>query len=403
MGVLEGKHIAVGIAGGIAAYKSLSLIRLLKAAGADVRAAATPNALRFVTPLTIETLTQNRLFSDIFALEDFGGVQHILMAEWADCMVVAPATADIIGKYANGIADDALSTLLTAIWRPVFIAPSMNDRMLAGAAVQHNLQLLRQRGCRIIEPAAGPLACGSNGKGRLEEPELILQEICRYFSAGRFLEGKKVLVTAGPTHEPVDPVRFIGNHSSGRMGFALAEAAAAMGAEVTLVAGPVSLPTPPGNVRRVDVVTASEMHAACLQAADAQDLLIMAAAVADYRPEHVEIQKIKKSDDSMTLRMVKNPDILYDLGRQKRAGQTVVGFALETEHETDNAYKKMADKHADFMVVNSLRDEGAGFGTSTNKVTVLAPDLQPWHSELKDKKALASDILNYIHKNTSHE
>lgn len=396
-----GKHIVIGISGGIAAYKSLFLIRLFKSHGYEVRVVATQHALQFVTPLTIETLSQNKLYSDLFDPTEHRDVQHISTADWADCVIVAPATANIIGKYACGIADDALSTLLLAARQPIFIAPAMNDRMFAEPTVQYNIQLLKEKGCHIIEPQSGFLACGTTGNGRMEEPEKIFTIVNQHLQSKQILSGKKVMITAGPTYEPIDPVRFIGNHSSGLMGFCLAEAAADAGAAVTLVSGPTALSTHHPLIHRVDVTTAEQMYQQCMKVAEQQDIMIMSAAVADYTPAETAPEKIKKTASELDIRLVKTKDILASIGKQKRDDQFLVGFALETENEKENALKKLHTKNADLIVLNSLRTKGAGFRTQTNKVLMITRDEQTFESELKDKKDIASDIIQLIHQLTT--
>lgn len=394
---LAGKHIIIGITGGIAAYKTLFLIRLFKSCNCQVRVVATQHALQFVTPLTIETLSQNKLYADLFDATEHHDVQHVSLADWGDCLIVAPATANIIGKYACGIADDALSTLLLAMSdKPVFFAPAMNDKMFIEPTVQHNLDVLRQKGCHIIEPQSGFLACGTTGTGRMEEPEKIFIIINHFFNFPQRLSGKKILVTAGPTYEPIDPVRFIGNFSSGLMGFSLAEEAAQEGAEVTLVTGPTALKTCHPHIKRVDVTTSEEMYQTCLSLANFQNIFIMSAAVADYTPAHPASEKIKKNDDNLNLQLVKTKDILATIGKIKRDDQLLVGFALETEHELENAKNKLYTKNADIIVLNSLRTQGAGFKTSTNQVTMITKDQQIIQSRLKDKKEIAKDIMNLI-------
>lgn len=395
---MEGKHIVIGITGGIAAYKTMFLIRLFKSNGYDVRVVATRSAMQFVTPLTIETLSQNKLYSELFDPTEHRDVQHISMADWADCVVVAPATANIIGKYACGIADDALSTMLLACQKPIFIAPAMNDKMFTEPTVQHNIELLRQKGCHIIEPQSGFLACGSTGTGRMEEPEKIFTIINQHFAAQQRLSGCKVMITAGPTYEPIDPVRFIGNHSSGLMGFSIAEAAAEQGAEVTLITGPTSLSCRHPKINRVDVTTAEQMYQACMNVENDQDIMIMSAAVADYTPAEVAPEKIKKNSDNLDIRLTKTKDILASIGKIKRDNQFLVGFALETEHEIENATKKLHTKNADVIVLNSLRTEGAGFRTATNKVIMLTKEGPSYESELKSKKEIAQDILYLIYR-----
>ena len=389
-------HIVIGITGGIAAYKSLSLIRLFKKAGAEVKVVATPHALEFVTPLTLQTLSQNTVYSDMFGTAEKVDVEHISLAEWADAVVVAPATANIIGKLANGIADDALSTMLLACTKPLFFAPAMNKNMLAHPAVQENLRTLQQRGITFIGPDAGFLACGTTGEGRMKEPEEIFSTVWDALTTTQVLKGRRALVTAGPTYEPIDPVRFIGNHSSGLMGFALARTLARHGAQVTLVTGPTHLEVQHPMVERVDVTTAAQMLEACEAAAPTSDIIIMSAAVADYTPETVAPEKIKKNDDKLVLPLKKTTDILATIGKQKTENQCVVGFALETEHEEANALTKLKNKNADIIVLNSLRNEGAGFQCSTNLVTMLDRNGNKVPGELKDKARVAEDIVSYV-------
>ena len=397
-----GKHIVIGISGGIAAYKTLSLIRLFKKNGYEVRVTATRNALQFVTPLTIETLSQNRLYTDMFDTQRTLEVEHISMAEWADALVVAPATANIIAKFSHGIADDALSTLFLAVKKPVFIAPAMNNNMFGNIAVQQNIATLQERGCHILSPNDGFLACGTTGSGRMQEPEEIFDTVDEYLSEDRSLQGKNVMITAGPTYEPIDPVRFIGNHSSGLMGFCLAEAAARKGAKVALVTGPSSCTAHHSNITRYDVKTAEEMYQQCMKLVDNQDIIIMSAAVADYTPAHVAPEKIKKDFAQLSVELVKTKDILASVGKIKRDNQLLIGFALETENEIENAKKKLHNKNADLIVLNSLRTEGAGFRTSTNQVTIFSKDGREFVSELKSKQEIATEILQtaqlYIHQ-----
>jgi phosphopantothenoylcysteine decarboxylase/phosphopantothenate--cysteine ligase len=399
MSISLDKKIVIGITGGIAAYKSLSLIRLFKAANCEVKVVATRNALEFVTPLTIETLSQNTLYSDTFLRSDTFAVNHIAHSDWADAVVVAPATANIIGKMANGIADDALSTLLMACQKPVFVAPAMNSKMYEHPALQQNLETLVRRGVHLIDPVSGFLACNADGKGRMEEPECIFERISNYFSAPHPLQGKRALVTAGPTHEPIDPVRFIGNHSSGLMGFAIAQKLAEAGAEVILVAGPVALPTPcehNGHITRIDVTTAMQMYKACQHHAAQADIIVMAAAVADYAPETVGEEKIKKNAEKWQLSLTKTPDILKELGKQKTEHQVIMGFALETENEIEHAKAKLQSKNSDFIALNSLKEVGAGFTVPTNKVTVLTREEKIIEIPLKPKIDVAADLVRLI-------
>lgn len=389
-------HIVIGITGGIAAYKSLSLIRLFKKAGAEVKVVATRHALEFVTPLSLQTLSQNSVYTELFSTTEKIEVEHIAIADWADALVVAPATANLIGKFAHGIADDALSTLLLACDKPLFMAPAMNRNMLASAPVQENLQILQRRGVHLIGPDSGFLACGTEGEGRMKEPEEIFRAVWDFLAGDQQLKGIRVLVTAGPTYEPIDPVRFIGNYSSGLMGFALARTLARHGADVTLVTGPTHYQVDNLNIERVDVRTAAQMLETCQHFAPQSDLIIMSAAVADYTPETVAPEKIKKNDAHLVLNLKKTTDILATLGRQKTENQCIVGFALETEHEEENALGKLKNKNADIIVLNSLRTEGAGFQCPTNLVTLLDRNGNKVQGELKDKEQVAEDIVAYV-------
>ena len=390
------KHIVIGITGGIAAYKSLSLIRLFKRAGYEVKVAATQHALEFVTPLTIETLSQNKLYTDMFERDHEIDVQHIALAEWADCVIVAPATANMIGKLASGIADDALSTLLLATRKPLFMAPAMNCNMYEHPAVQGNLQLLRERGVRLIEAQSGFLACGTEGKGRMEEPERIFEAVTRFLEGSEVLKGMKALVSAGPTYEAIDPVRFIGNYSSGLMGFELAEELARQGAEVTLVSGPTHLNCSNPDIHRVDVKSAQDMYEQCMHYGPEADIIIMAAAVADYTPREKAPQKIKKHEEGLHLELVKTKDILSTLGHQRREGQLITGFALETENELENAKGKLQNKNIDIIVLNSMNNPKAGFNKPTNQVTMIDRTGQMIQGEAKSKTEVAKEIIQFI-------
>ncbi|MDD2412697.1 MAG: bifunctional phosphopantothenoylcysteine decarboxylase/phosphopantothenate--cysteine ligase CoaBC [Bacteroidales bacterium] len=391
----EQKNILIGITGGIAAYKSLFLIRLFVKHHYNVKVVATKNALEFVTPLSIETLSNNKLYSDVFASPDEYSTEHISISDWADVFIVAPATANCLGKYAGGIADDALSTTLLAFNKQVFMAPAMNSKMLDHFSVQKNISYLQNQGVRFIDGTYGDLACGYEGKGRMAEPEIIFQEVDSFLSNDKILKNKKVLITAGPTYEAIDPVRFIGNHSTGKMGFAIAQACAEKGADVTLISGPVALETPP-NVKRIKVVSTEEMFQACLTHFPSSEITIMAAAVADYKPTNISSIKLKKTNDHMQLNLSKTTDILSTLGKQKRENQCLVGFALETNDEIDNAIKKLHTKKLDFIVLNSLNDDGAGFAFDTNKISIIDKDAQITNFPLKSKKEAAQDILNTI-------
>lgn len=391
-------RIVVGITGGIAAYKAPLLVRLLRKAGAEVVCAATQHALQFVTPLTLETVSGNKVYSELFSTQNDHTTEHISLKDWADAVVVAPATANCIAKLANGIADDALSTLLVSFSRkPVFLCPAMNSDMWQSASVQRNMQLLLQQGVTMIGPAAGELACGAEGVGRMEEPEVIFRTVWGRLTSVQDFVGKKVMVTAGPTYEKIDAVRFIGNYSSGKMGFALAEELANRGAQVDLITGPTALSIHHEGVRRIDVESAQQMYeAAQLSFADA-DAAILSAAVADYRPaEQADIKLKKQGDAGMTLQLVQTPDILASLGRTKCDNQILVGFALETNNEVEHAKAKLHKKGLDFIVLNSLRDAGAGFGTPTNKVTIIDSDGSVWYFDLKSKAAVAKDICDHL-------
>ena len=386
--------IIVGITGGIAAYKAPELVRLLKKAGHEVRCAATEHALQFVTRVTLETVSQHPLYCDLFAS---GGTEHISLKDWGDLLMVAPATANIIGKVANGIADDALSTLLLAFsHKPVVMAPAMNCEMWTHPAVQRNIETLKSWGIRIVGPAEGELACGVNGMGRMAEPQQIADAICQ--GERSKMKGERWLVTAGPTYERIDSVRFIGNYSSGKMGFALAQSLADAGAEVELVIGPTALNVSTYqhiHIHRVE--SAREMYAAATELFPQCNGAILSAAVADYRPSECADHKLKKNgSEGMTLELVQNPDILATLGGMKTSEQTLVGFALETDNEEANAQHKLEKKNLDYIVLNSLRDKGAGFGVDTNKVTILSRDGRKKEIPLMSKQEVAKLIVEEV-------
>ena len=393
---MKGKHIVLGISGGIAAYKSAALVRLLVKRGAEVQVVITPNGKEFITPVTLSALTGKPVVSEFFTANTGEWHSHVDLGLWADLMVVAPATASTIAKMANGVADNMLITTYLSAKEHVMVAPSMDLDMWAHPSTQRNIDTLRSDGVEIIEPAAGELASHLVGKGRMEEPEKIVERIETYFARCGSMAGKKVMITAGPTYEKIDPVRFIGNFSSGKMGFALAEECAARGAEVTLVTGPVGLKTHSPLISRIDVESAREMNAAA-QAYGAQaDICIFAAAVADYRPESYTDHKIKRENtDAMTIELVKNPDIAANMAATKREGQMYVGFALETDNECSNARGKLERKNLDMVVLNSLRDAGAGFQTDTNKVTIITKRGQK-SFPLKSKREVAADIVDEI-------
>ncbi len=398
--MLKGKHIVLGITGGIAAYKSATLLRLLIKAGAEVQVVMTPAAKEFITPVTLSALSGKPVVSEFFTANTGEWHSHVDLGIWADLMVIAPATASTIGKMANGIADNMLVTTYLSAKEHVMIAPAMDLDMMAHPSTTRNLKLLAEDGVEIIEPAAGELASHLIGKGRMEEPENIFKRIEDYFrreETASDLEGKKVVITAGPTYEKLDPVRFIGNYSSGKMGMALAEECARRGAEVVVVAGPIDKSLTPRDVLRVDVESAREMLEAVEREGTTADIMIFAAAVADYRPETFENSKIKREKtDVMKLRLVKNPDIAATIGSVKKTGQFLVGFALETDHGPENALRKIKNKNLDLIVLNSLEDKGAGFGTDTNKVTIYDKEGDKREYALKSKNMVAKDIMDAV-------
>lgn len=395
MEILNGKKIVLGITGSIAAYKACLLIRGLVRKGAEVQVVITPAGKEFITPITLSALTSKPVISDFFAQRDGTWHSHVALGLWADAMVVAPATASTIGKMANGIADNMLVTTYLSMKAPVFIAPAMDLDMFAHPSTQQNLQRLRSYGNHIIEPTSGELASHLEGKGRMEEPENIIRVLERHFAATQDLAGKRVLVTAGPTYERIDPVRFIGNYSSGKMGMALAEACARRGAEVTLVCGPTPLRCSHPSIRRVDVESAEEMYNASTSAFDGTDAALLCAAVADFTPEQAADRKIKRESDDLVLRLKPTRDIAQALGQMKREGQILAGFALETHDEAAHAREKLERKNFDFIVLNSLNDPGAGFRHDTNKITIITrTGSTPY--PLKDKKEVAEDIVDRL-------
>ncbi len=401
MRVLEGKHIILGITGGIAAYKSAVLTRLLVKAGAEVQVIMTPNAREFISPVTLSTLSGKPVITEFFTANTGQWNSHVDLGLWADAMVVAPATASTIAKMATGVADNMLVTTYLSAKAPVFVAPAMDLDMFKHPTTTRNLDLLRSYGNHVIEPEAGELASHLIGKGRMEEPEKILDVLVDFFNSHdrQDLAGKNVIVTAGPTYERIDPVRFIGNFSSGKMGFALAAECALRGASVTLVTGSVALATPSG-VDRVDVESARQMHEAVMTRFPAADVAIFCAAVADYCVENEADHKIKREAGAPpVIRLKKNPDIASDAGAVKRSGQVTVGFALETDNEAANAALKLQRKNLDFIVLNSLRDKNAGFGTDTNKVRILRRDADSIDFECKPKSLVAKDIIDVLVNN----
>lgn len=392
---LRGRHIVLGITGSIAAYKACTLIRLLVKAGAEVQVVITPAGKEFITPITLSALTSNPVISDFFAQRDGTWHSHVALGQWADAMVVAPATAASIGKMANGIADNMLITTYLSMKAPVFVAPAMDLDMYAHPTTQDNLDRLRSHGVTVIEPGTGELASHLVGKGRMEEPEQIFAALEAFFAVKGRLAGKRVLITAGPTYERIDPVRFIGNFSTGKMGFALAEVCAREGAEVELVAGPVSLKTNHSRIHRTDVESAAQMYDAACRLFPQADAAILCAAVADFTPQAVADNKIKREGCDLTLQLKPTHDIAAELGRSKRNDQRLVGFALETQAETANAEAKLRRKNFDFIVLNSLNDKGAGFAVDTNKVTLISADGRR-EFPLKSKTEVAQDIVDSL-------
>lgn len=394
--MLKGKHIILGITGSIAAYKAAYLIRALVKKGAEVQVVITPAGKEFITPLTLATLSSHPVISEFFSNRDGTWNSHVDLGLWADAMLIAPATASTIGKMANGIADNMLVTTYLSCKAPVFVAPAMDLDMFAHPSTQQNLARLRSFGNRIIEPASGELASHLVGKGRMEEPDKIVSVLEDFFAETALLKNKKILITAGPTYEKIDPVRFIGNYSSGKMGYAVAEACAERGAEVTLVSGPVSLSTKHPGIRVVRVESAAEMYEAATKAFPSMDAAILSAAVADYRPETASDTKIKReATGEMTLHLVPNPDIAASLGAMKKPGQILVGFALETDHAIQHAEEKLQRKHLDFIVLNSLQDAGAGFQYDTNKISIIDRHERVDYP-LKTKQDVAIDIVNRL-------
>ena len=427
---LQGKHILVGISGGIAAYKIPELIRGLVKAGAEVRVATTRHALEFVTELTLQTVSGHPVYSDVFAAINAHATEHISLPEWCDAMIVAPATANVVAKMAAGIADDALTTTICSCVarKPILIAPAMNDKMWENPATQHAVETIRSwQNVRVIEPAEGPLACGVVGKGRMPEAE-ELQEALEYVLTPRTLAGQRILITAGGTQEPIDPVRFISNYSTGKMGVALAQVCARRGAEVTMVCGSMSVTprNPFGAIHRIDALSAQEMYEACIAQWPRMNSAILCAAVADFTPCEKAENKIKKGDRSLvigdrslvnggkpssaeatppvnredapgewSLSLKETVDIAKALGQSKRPDQKLIGFALETQHEIENALHKMERKNLDAIVLNSLRDKGAGFGVDTNRVTIIRADGNSLELPLLSKAEAANEIIRY--------
>ncbi len=394
---LQGKHIVLGITGSIAAYKSCTLARLLIKAGAEVQVVMTPAAKEFITPLTLATLTKHAVVSEFFDRRDGSWHSHVDLGLWADAMLVAPATASTIAKFANGVADNMLVTTYLSMRAPVFVAPAMDLDMYAHPATQHNLETLTAYGNKIISPETGELASGLQGKGRMEEPERIVEFLDGYFKKSQQLLGKKILITAGPTYEKIDPVRFIGNYSSGKMGYALAEECAQRGAEVVLISGPVALSAKNPAIRVVSVESASQMYSAAVAEFTDCHSAILCAAVADFTPQISASSKIKREKGDMVLHLAPTKDIAAELGKLKRKEQHLVGFALETDNERSNAIHKLESKNLDFIVLNSLKDKGAGFAVDTNKISIISKT-SVLEYPLKPKSEVAHDIIDELCK-----
>ena len=395
--MLKGKKIVLGITGSIAAYKACMIIRLLIKQGAEVQVVITPAGKEFITPITLSALTSKPVISDFFSQRDGTWHSHVDLGLWADAMVIAPATASTIGKMAHGIADNMLITTYLSMKAPVFVAPAMDLDMYAHPSTQGNLEILRSYGNHIIEPQSGFLASHLVGKGRMEEPEQIVDCLDRFFSQSESMKGKRVLITAGPTYEKIDPVRFVGNYSSGKMGFALAEECARRGAEVDFICGPVSsdMKTQSPLIHRYDVESAKDMYERATSMFPAVDAGILCAAVADFTPETTADEKIKRKGDDMVIRLKPTQDIAASLGQMKTEAQTLVGFALETNDEKNNAQLKLKKKNLDFIVLNSLNDEGAGFRCDTNKITIISVDDEK-DFPLKSKAEVAKDIVDEL-------
>ena len=394
--MLKGKKIVLGITGSIAAYKACMIIRGLIKEGAEVQVVITASGKEFITPITLSALTSKPVISDFFSQRDGTWNSHVSLGQWADAMLIAPCTASSIGKMANGIADNMLITTYLSMKAPVFIAPAMDLDMFAHPSTQHNLEILRSYGNYIIEPTSGELASHLTGKGRMEEPEHILETLDQFFEDNtNDLEGKHIVITAGPTYEKIDPVRFIGNYSSGKMGFALAEECARRKANVTLIAGPVSLTTSNPGIKRIDVESCSEMYEVAVNCYKTSDAAILCAAVADFRPDSVSEKKIKREKDDLVIRLKPTNDIAASLGKIKKENQVLVGFALETNDEEKNAQLKLERKNFDFIVLNSLRNEGTCFRSDNNKIAIIDVNGKQ-DFPLKQKKDVAKDIIDRL-------
>lgn len=399
---LKGKHIVLGITGSIAAYKAAVLTRLLVKQGAELQIVITPAGKEFITPVTLSALSGFPVVSDFFSSGDGTWHSHVDLGQWADVMIIAPATASTLAKMAHGIADNMLITTYLSMKAPVFVAPAMDLDMFKHKTTENNIEILKSHGVRIIEPAEGELASHLHGKGRMEEPEVIVDILNEFFSKPGPLDNMKVLITAGPTYERLDPVRFIGNFSTGKMGFALAEECAERGADVILITGPSSLKVSHPRIQRIDVESAAEMLAASQSLFPNCNAAILSAAVADYRPLHPSDVKIKRDSlNDLNITLTPNEDIAATLGKMKLPHQVLIGFALETNNEEENAINKMSKKNLDYIVLNSLRDEGSGFGYDTNKVSILSSKGEKKQFELKTKKEVATDIVDTVFSTSS--
>lgn len=395
--MLKGKHIILGISGGIAAYKSVYLLRLLIKAGAEVQVVITPAGKEFITPVTLSALSGKPVISEFFTANTGEWHSHVDLGLWADAMIIAPATASTIAKMANGVADNMLITTYLSAKAQVFVAPAMDLDMFAHPTTQRNIELLKSYGNIIIEPTSGELASHLVGKGRMAEPESIVAQLDDFFSKSQDLAGKEILITAGPTYEKIDPVRFIGNYSTGKMGYAIAEEAAKRGANVNLVSGPVAIKAKHPNITVFDVESAQEMYDQCVDLFPSSDIAIMCAAVADYAPTHQAERKIKREHDEIpTIKLIKNPDIAAHLGQIKKSNQRIIGFALETNNEELNAQNKLKRKNLDAIVLNSLQHKGAGFGTDTNKISIFFANGNHLDYPMKSKTEVATDIIDAI-------
>lgn len=394
--MLKGKKIIIGITGSIAAYKAAFLIRLLVKEGAEIKVVTTDSANEFITPLTLSTLSKNPVYSQFTSDKESGTwTNHVELGLWADIMLIAPATANTLAKMTHGVCDNLLMAVYLSAKCPVWVAPAMDLDMYRHFSTLNNIKILKENGVRVLESAHGELASGLVGEGRMQEPEDIVDSIKDFFNSSVWAN-QKVLITAGPTYEAIDPVRFIGNHSSGKMGYALAKEAAKRGADVVLVSGPSSQVTNHPNIRVISVVSAQEMHEAVIENYADANVIIASAAVADYRPKHVAEQKMKKKDSSLQIELEPTTDILADLGSKKQPNQLLIGFALETENELENAKGKLTRKNLDFIVLNSLNNQGAGFKHDTNQITIIDKNTKTTYFELKSKEEVAYDILNTV-------